>query len=39
MERPGSLKEHLPLGVDPGHQVLYLEGEEEGTLFNVAHCS
>ena len=30
MERSGPLKEHLPLGVDPGNQILHLEGEEEG---------
>ncbi len=32
MERPGPLKEHLPLGVDPGDQVLYLKGAEESRL-------
>lgn len=33
MEGPGPLKEHRPLGVDPGHQVLDLEEEGGGR-----HC-
>lgn len=32
IERFGSLKEDLPLGVHPGNQVLHLEGAQSGNI-------